>query len=93
MQLSAVVDTFAARQSRLTEVRDLARLNDAVDSRDPAVGLAAVAALRQLVEELEELHVDNARSLGWSWQAIAEALGITRQSVHKKHHVRRRRRR
>ena len=33
------------------------------------------------------------RSLGWSWQAIAEALGITRQSVHKKHHVRRRRRR
>ena len=52
-----------------------------------------VAALRDLVEELEELHVDNARSLGWSWQAIAGALGITRQSVHKKHHVRRRRRR
>ena len=74
-------------------MRDLAGMNDAVDSRDPAVGLFAVAALRQLVEELEELHVDNARSLGWSWQAIAEALGITRQSVHKKHHVRRRRRR
>lgn len=54
--------------------------------------LAAVAALRDLVDEIEELHVDNARSLGWSWQAIAEALGITRQSVHKKHHVRRRRR-
>lgn len=68
------------------------KLDAAVDSRDPAVGLGAVAALRQLVEELEELHVDNARSLGWSWQAIAEALGVTRQSVHKKHHVRRRRR-
>jgi hypothetical protein len=51
-----------------------------------------VAALRQLVEELEELHVDNARGLGWSWQAIADGLGVTRQSVHKKHHVRRRRR-
>ena len=74
-------------------MRELVRLNEAVDSRDPALGLAAVAALRQLVEELEELHVDNARSLGWSWQAIAEALGITRQSVHKKHHVRRLRRR
>lgn len=74
-------------------MRELSGLSDAVDSRDPAVGLAAVAALRDLVEELEELHVDNARSLGWSWQAIAEALGITRQSVHKKHHVRRRRRR
>ncbi len=74
-------------------MRELARLNDAVDSPDPTVGLGAVAALRQLVEELEELHVDNARSLGWAWQAIADALGITRQSVHKKHHVRRRRRR
>lgn len=70
----------------------LEKLDAAVDSRDPAVGLGAVAALRQLVEELEELHVDNARSLGWSWQAIAEALGVTRQSVHKKHHVRRGRR-
>lgn len=65
------------------------KLDAAVDSRDPAVGLGAVAALRQLVEELEELHVANARRLGWSWQAIAEALGVTRQSVHKKHHVRR----
>jgi hypothetical protein len=73
-------------------VQELSGLSDAVDSGDPAVGLAAVAALRDLVEELEELHVDNARSLGWSWQAIAEVLGITRQSVHMKHHVRRRRR-
>ncbi len=74
-------------------MHELSGLSDAVDSRDPAVGLAAVAALRDLVEELEELHVDNARALGWSWQAIAEGLGITRQSVHKKHHVRRGRRR
>lgn len=74
-------------------MQELSGLSDAVDSPDPAVGLAAVAALRDLVEELEELHVDNARAVGWSWQAIAEALGITRQSVHKKHHVRRRRRR
>ena len=73
-------------------MRQFAMLNDAVDSRDPTVGLAAVAALRDLVEELEELHVDNARQLGWSWQAIADGLGITRQSVHKKHHVRRGRR-
>ena len=74
-------------------MKQLARLDAAVDSRDPTVGLAAVAALRQLVEELEELHVDNARTLGWSWQAIAQSLGVTRQSVHKKHHVRRGRRR
>jgi hypothetical protein len=73
-------------------VQELSRLNDAVDSVDPAVGLAAVAALRDLVEELEELHVDNARACGWSWQQIAGPLGVTRQSVHKKHHVRRGRR-
>lgn len=73
-------------------MRQFAKLNDAVDSRDPNIGLAAVAALRDLVEELEDLHVDNARQLGWSWQAIADGLGITRQSVHKKHHVRRGRR-
>ena len=68
--------------------RTAAALSNAVDSRDPAVGLAAVAAVRVLVEELEVLHVDNARARGWSWQAIAEHLGVTRQSVHKKHHRR-----
>lgn len=74
-------------------MQSLVNLDSAVSSGEPAVGLAAVAAMRQLVEELEELHVDNARALGWSWQAIAEGLGISRQSVHKKHHVRRGRRR
>lgn len=70
-------------------MRALEQLNDGIDSHDPAVGLAAVASLRRLVEELERLHVDNARQAGWSWEAIACSLGITRQSVHKKHHVRR----
>jgi len=69
----------------MSEVVALAR---AVESRDPATGLAAVAALRRLVEELEVLHVDHARTAGWSWQEIADALGVSRQSVHKKHHVR-----
>ena len=74
-------------------MQELDHLNEAVDSRNPAMGLAAVAALRGLVEELEELQVDNARAMGWSWQQIAESLAVTRQSVHKKHHVRRGRRR
>jgi hypothetical protein len=66
-------------------VKQMTALAEAVDSRDPSIGLAAVATLRTLVEELEVLHVDNARACGWSWQAIADQLGITRQSVHKKH--------
>ena len=65
----------------------MTQLAEAVDSRDPAVGLAAVAALRTLVDELETLHVENARACGWSWQAIADVLGVTRQSAHKKHHT------
>ena len=48
-------------------------------------GLAAVAALRRLLDELEALQVSNARTQGWTWQAIAAALGVRRQSVHKKH--------
>jgi len=63
----------------------MTELAAAVDSRDPAAGLAAVAALRRLVDELEALHVSNARALGWSWEAIASSLGVRRQSVHKKH--------
>jgi hypothetical protein len=66
-------------------MEEMAAPADAVDSRDPEVGLAAVASLRTLVEELEVLHVDNARACGWSWQAIAERLGVTRESVNKKH--------
>jgi len=29
--------------------------------------------------------MDNARQDGWSWQEIAEILGVSRQAVHKKH--------
>lgn len=54
-------------------------------SRDPAVGLRAVAALRRLVERLEMLQVQNARDLGWSWSDIAGAIGVSKQAVHKKH--------
>lgn len=54
-------------------------------SKDPAVGLHAVAALRRLVEHLEDLQVQNARSQGWSWAQIAAAIGVSKQAVHKKH--------
>jgi predicted transcriptional regulator len=57
----------------------------AADSSDPRTGLRAVAALRGLLEQLEALQVDNAREKGWSWQDIAEILGVSRQAVHKKH--------
>ena len=69
------------------ETRDLA---GAVDSTEPAVGLAAVASLRTLVERLEALHVANARERGWSWKEIGAALGVSKQAVHRKHRGKRR---
>ena len=54
-------------------------------SRDPDVGLRAVAALRVLTERLEILQVESARMAGWSWQEIADRLGVTKQTVHRKY--------
>ncbi|MGH3406661.1 MAG: helix-turn-helix domain-containing protein, partial [Streptosporangiaceae bacterium] len=34
---------------------------------------------------VEAEQVARARERGWSWQQIADALGITRQSVHAKY--------
>ncbi|MFN8173193.1 MAG: helix-turn-helix domain-containing protein [Candidatus Nanopelagicales bacterium] len=58
---------------------------DALTAADPAVGLAAVAALHRLADRLEAVHVDNARRLGWSWAEIAAVLGVSKQAVHQKH--------
>lgn len=71
----------------MTEAEDTtaAELVGGGTSRDPAVGLRAVAALRRLVERLEDLQVENARNLGWSWSEIAAAIGVSKQAVHKKH--------
>ncbi|ASW53590.1 RNA polymerase subunit sigma-70 [Plantactinospora sp. KBS50] len=57
----------------------------AASSTDPATGLRAVVALHRLADALESLQVDNARRHGWSWQEIADALGVSKQAVHKKH--------
>jgi DNA-directed RNA polymerase specialized sigma24 family protein len=55
---------------------------------DPREGLRAVRALRELADRLETLQVERARRLGWSWQEIADSLGVSRQAVHKKHNRR-----
>jgi biotin operon repressor len=52
---------------------------------DPATGLAAVVALRRLADRLEDAQVERALRSGWSWPQVAEALGVSRQAVYKKH--------
>ena len=49
------------------------------------MGLRASMALHRLAERVEADHVAAARGMGWSWQQIGDALGITRQSVHTKY--------
>ena len=66
-----------------------AELCDELGAEDPALGLRAVRALQRLQERLEAIHVANAREQGWSWQDIAEALGVSRQAVHQKYNRRR----
>ncbi|MFF9508465.1 hypothetical protein ACF1BU_24330 [Streptomyces sp. NPDC014724] len=53
--------------------------------QEPADALAAVVALRRLADQLEDAAVEQAMRAGWSWPQVSEALGVTRQAVHKKH--------
>jgi hypothetical protein len=69
----------------LTDMKPALDLTEGAASNDPDIGLRAVAALRTLTEQLENLQVDNARALGWSWADIAARLGVTKQTVHRKH--------
>ena len=66
----------------MTETPDLAQ---AAADADPRTGLRAVRALGRLLEHLERAQVQRARELGWSWQEIADVLGVSRQAVHQKH--------
>jgi DNA invertase Pin-like site-specific DNA recombinase len=53
--------------------------------QDPRQGLAAVVDLRRLADRLEAAEVERAIREGWTWNRIAEALGVTRQAVHKRY--------
>jgi Homeodomain-like domain len=77
--------TNMACQHMLTPMETTLRIAEGAASNDPDVGLRAVAALRALAERLELLQVQRARELGWSWQDIASRLGVTKQTVHRKH--------
>jgi DNA-directed RNA polymerase specialized sigma24 family protein len=60
-------------------------LAEAASGPDPAAGLRAARALRELADRLEALQVQNARERGWSWQEISLFLGVSKQAVHKKY--------
>lgn len=55
------------------------------DTSDPLRGLQAVRSLRLLTESLELRQVEAALRTGLGWTEIGDALGVSRQAVHKKY--------
>jgi hypothetical protein len=75
----------ALTSSYLDAVEDASEVVTQTVSDDPETGLRGVTSLRALLEAVEELQVRRARELGWSWQQIAELLGVSKQAAHQKY--------
>jgi hypothetical protein len=54
-------------------------------NEDPLKALRAVAEMHRELERHEAALVRKARNLGYGWQMIATALGVSRQAVHKRY--------
>jgi len=64
---------------------ELHTLIGSAGGREPLAELHRLAEVRRDLARAEEVQVRKARNLGFSWQAIASALGVSRQAVHKKY--------
>ncbi|WP_017584446.1 hypothetical protein [Nocardiopsis valliformis] len=67
------------------DTQQIAELARALDGDDPLVGLDAVVQLRGEAERAEAVLVRRARNQGATWARIAEALGVSKQAIHKKY--------
>ncbi|MEP7766031.1 helix-turn-helix domain-containing protein [Sanguibacter sp. 25GB23B1] len=63
----------------------LADLVRRATAEPPLEGLRATAEVRREMDRLEVVLVHRARNSGSTWTQIAEALGVSKQAVHRKH--------
>jgi hypothetical protein len=63
------------RRDEMVEL--IGRLGDGPDA-----GMAAVAQLKDLLDEERLVQVGEARRAGWSWADVGDAFGVTPQAVH-----------
>ena len=64
---------------------DIRTLLGSVPEGGPIAELHRLAEVRRELARTEEVQVRRARNQGYSWQAIAGALGVSRQATHKKY--------
>ncbi|MGM7670906.1 AsnC family protein [Microbacterium sp. A93] len=51
---------------------------------EPLAELHRLTELRRKISRAEEAQVRRARNAGYSWQAVASALGVSKQAAHRR---------